>query len=342
MSVDLGALSGLADRVHTGELRNLHAVLVVQHGEPVFEAHFSGPDQNIVDLVTGKSGASAYTPGALHDVRSVTKSVTSLLYGIALADGAVPSPDAPVIESFPDYADLRTAERKRLLVRHLLTMTMGVEWDESISYLDPRNSEIQMVRSDDPYRFVLSRPVVAPPGERFTYSGGATELVGKLISDGTRRQIDAYARDVLFEPLGITDFMWARAPHGRPMCASGLRLRAPDLAKIAQLYLTGGVHGGRVVAPDTWLSESLRPHVTHGAGAYGFFFWLSGRGRVAAAMGNGGQRAAVIPERDVVVVILAGNYDDFGPSVTDRVMREHVLPAVGLPPDESPAPFLAP
>jgi CubicO group peptidase (beta-lactamase class C family) len=329
------ALGDIADRVAAGELANLHAVVVLRDGDPIYEQHFGGRDQNVIRLAAGDfEGAilAEYTASSLHDLRSVTKSITSLLYGIALADGLVPGLDTPVYLAFPDHADLRTTERDAILVRHLLTMTVGIEWDESISYEDERNSERQMWIAPDAVRYVLSRPVVDQPGASFVYNGGATQVLAALIQQGTRRRLDECARDVLFAPLGITDVEWARDRNGNPMAASGLRLRAVDLAKIAELYLTDGRVDARRVAPGDWLRESLQPHVPGAANAkYGYQWWISKSGRIAAAMGNGGQRAVVIRGADVVGVVLAGNYDNPTDACSDLIVGRYVLPAAGLP-----------
>lgn len=330
--MDERILAGIGERVRSGDFPNVHAVVVVADGTVAFEDSFSGPDESIVELVTGATDLPTrlFRPGSLHDVRSVTKSITSLLYGTALRQGAVPGPDTPVLDAFPEHDDVRGSGWERVLVRHALTMTLGVEWDETIPYTDPRNSEIQMHTSPDPYRYVLTRPVVSPPGEGFTYCGGATELLAALVQKGTGLRLDDYAREMLFRPLGIEDFEWARPAHGHPMGASGLRLRAPDLAKIASLYLTGGRWGDRTIAPAEWLAASLAPHVTNDAGRYGFQWWLSRSGRIASAVGNGGQRAVVVPECDLVAVVLAGNYNAPGESYSDRLLSECVLPAAGI------------
>jgi CubicO group peptidase (beta-lactamase class C family) len=157
-------------------------------------------------------GVVRFGPDTLHDMRSVTKSIVGLLYGIALANGCVPTPEAKLVEQFMEYPDLSTdPARQRLTVGHALTMTLGTEWDEmTIPYTDPRNSEIAMDRAADRYRYILERPVVEPPGLHWTYNGGTTALLARLIAKGTGRPLEDFAREVLFEPLGITRTEWQR------------------------------------------------------------------------------------------------------------------------------------
>ena len=107
-------------------------------------------------------------------------------------------------------------------------MTLGAAWNEQLPYTDPANSEIAMEMAADRIRFVLSRPMEAEPGARWTYSGGATALLGALIARGTRTTLPEFAREALFDPLGIARFEWAAGQDGVASAASGLRLTARD------------------------------------------------------------------------------------------------------------------
>ncbi len=199
----------------------LHAVVVVRGGETVLEHYRKGRD-----FAWGNSlGVVEFGPSTLHDVRSVTKSVTALLYGIALGAGLVPGPDEPLLRHFPEYPDLAADPgRARLTVEHALTMSLGLEWREDLPYSSPANAEIAMERAEDRYRYVLERPITDPPGTRWSYCGGASALLGRLIAVGTGQPLDAYGKDVLFGPLGIE----RRRVDGRdgPGAVGGVRLAA--------------------------------------------------------------------------------------------------------------------
>ena len=230
---------------------NVHGVVVVRGGRLVFENYPTGPDQR-----WGRDlGPTEHGPEVRHDVRSVSKSVTSLLVGIALDRKLIASVDEPVLALFPEYADLRTPEKDRILVRHLLAMSSGIAWDESLPYSDPRNSEIQMIRSPDPNRFVLEQPIRSAPDKVWNYSGGSTQLLGAIVEKVSGQRLDAFAREVLFEPLGIADVEWVNMPSGGVAVASGLRLRPRDMAKIGQLLLSGGAWDGRRIVSAEWLRE---------------------------------------------------------------------------------------
>lgn len=305
--------TAMDDKLHAafkkGELAGLHSVLVIHRGETIAESYFRGADER-----WGKAlGTRSHSPETLHDLRSVTKSVVGLLYGIALADGKVPPVDTPLLSLFPGYADLMAEEaRRKITIGHALSMTMGTEWNEDLPYTDPRNSEIAMELADDRYRYVLDRPMIFEPGEKWTYNGGATAIVAKLIADGVGVPIDTYAEEMLFAPLGIDRFEWIGGADGEPSAASGLRMRARDLARIGRLVLDRGKHGGREIVPAAWFDETLTPRATLDGIRYGYFWWLADTGDPpiwAAGFGNGGQRLTVQPAADVIVVVFAGNYN---------------------------------
>lgn len=320
--------ASLATAHAAGELQGLHSVLVLKDGEIFAEAHFPGEDEAWGTSV----GLREHGPHTLHDLRSVTKSITSLLYGIALADGLVPPPDAPLAAQFP-YPELAAdPEREGILVRHALTMTMGLAWDESLPYSDPRNSEIAMEQADDRYRFVLDRPVVAEPGTRWIYSGGATALIARLIADGAGMPLDRFAEERLFGPLGITRYEWARGSDGEPSAASGLRLTVRDLARIGQLILDDGRAGGRQIVPEAWLTASFAPAVRLDPLRYGYYWWLAPEGDPpvwVAGFGNGGQRLSVNRARRLVFVVFAGNYNQSDAwQLPHRISLEHLAPVL--------------
>ena len=319
----------LKDAFDAGELPGLHAVLAVQAGKVLGEVYFPGQDERWGTPL----GPRNHGPDELHDLRSVTKPIVGLLYGIALAEGKVPEVDAPLIAQFPGYADLAADPRRQAMrVEHALAMTMGTEWSEDLPYTDPRNSEIAMEQAEDRYRFVLDRPMAGTPGESWTYNGGAVAIVAKLLSEGTGMAIDAYARKTLFAPLGITEFEWVRGGDGEPSAASGLRLKSRDLAKIGQLIVQNGVYDGRQVVPADWLERSFTPRAETGRGLrYGYFWWLAPEGDPpawVAGFGNGGQRLGVAPETGLVVVVFAGNYNQPDAwQLPVKILEDFVLPA---------------
>lgn len=326
---DMQARLGRA--VEAKEIVGLHSAVVVLDGERIAEAYFPGEDERWGMPI----GSVDHGPDTLHDLRSITKSVVGLLYGIALSEGVVPAVDARLLDQFPDYADLHDGSaRERITVADALTMRMGTAWDENLPYTDPRNSEIAMERAEDRYRFALSRPMVAEPGTTWTYNGGAVALIAKLIADGTGQDIIEFARTRLFDPLGIKRFEWVGGKDGVASAASGLRLTARDLAKIGVMVAQGGTYEGREVVPASWLEASFQRATSILPGFdYGYLWYLAkgpGGDQILIAQGNGGQRLTVQPRVGFVVSTFAGNYNDPAAWQTAvRVLVEFAVPEVG-------------
>ncbi|MDA7423168.1 serine hydrolase domain-containing protein [Thalassococcus lentus] len=331
---DVGWAQSMEERlgaaVEANEIVGLHSTVVMLDGERIAEAYFRGEDERWGTPI----GSIDHGPNTLHDLRSVTKSVVGLLYGIALSEGAVPPLDTPLLDLFPEYADLRDGTRREeITVEDALTMQMGTEWDESLPYTDPRNSEIAMELSEDRYRFVLSRPMVTEPGTTWTYNGGAVALIAKLIANGTGQEIDAFAETRLFDPLGIEIHEWVRGADDVPSAASGLRLTTRDLAKIGVMIAQNGSYNGQEIVPPSWLESSFRPAATIQEGfGYGFLWYLTkgpGGDPILIAVGNGGQRLTVQPNAEFVVATFAGNYNDPNAwQTTVRVLLDFAIPEV--------------
>jgi CubicO group peptidase (beta-lactamase class C family) len=328
----------LAQLQRDGRVWGLHTLLVSRGGNLIFEHYGTGDDES-----WGKPlGTITFGPTVLHDLRSVTKSIVGMLYGIALADSKVPEPQAKLYDQFPEFADLaRQPGRERITVAHVLSMSLGTQWDElTVPYGDPRNSENAMELSPDRYRYVLDRPIVGEPGINWTYNGGATALLGRLITKGTGERLPDYARRVLFDPLGLGPTEWSNGLQGEAAAASGLRMRAPDLLRIGQMVLTAGSWRGKQIVPQAWLQQSITPAVTiEGNYRYGWHWYLgeiaigapSRAERLISGVGWGGQRLFLVPALDLVVAMNAGNYRKPGLEqrrVANVVLNELVLPAI--------------
>ena len=321
----------LDERFERGDFGKLHGVVVVRYGKLVLERYYAGPDERWGSPL----GNVAFTADTRHDLRSVTKSITSLLYGIALSDGVVPPLGAAVVDSFPEYSEI-TADpaRRSITIEHMLTMTAGLKWNEELPYSDPNNSEVAMELADDRFEFILGRPLVASAGAQWTYSGGTTAVLGHLIEKGSGLGLLAYAREKLFRPLGIEDVEWVNGYDRRASAASGLRMRPRDLARIGQLILDKGRAGGKQIVPQEWLAASLerRAEVTDDL-HYGYQWWLGDMPDTGdpwfAGIGYGGQRLIIVPSEAVVVVIMAGNYGaPDTPELARAVTSGVLLPAM--------------
>jgi CubicO group peptidase (beta-lactamase class C family) len=299
----------------------LHALLVVRGGRLVAELYRTGPDSSLADYyAVGPAREVAFGVDVLHDVRSISKSVVGLLFGVVAAQGRLPGLASPALASFPELADLRTPERDAVTIEQLLTMSSGLDWSEWTN--GPLTSdETRLLWKAEPVRFLFDRPFAAAPGTRFEYNGGATAALAELIVRATGRRLLDVARDELFAPLGIARLEWTTDLRDRPLAYAGLRLRPRDMAKLGRLLLEGGRWRGRQIVPEAWVADSLRAHVEvgefsvgPGTSGYGYHWWTGATPRHgrpvawSAGAGLGGQRILVVPELDLCVVFTAGEY----------------------------------
>jgi CubicO group peptidase (beta-lactamase class C family) len=328
-------LCGIAARLKETQA-NVHAVVIVRHGKLVFEQYFPGYDEPW-GMGEGRHDFDATTK---HDMRSASKSVVSLLVGIAIDRELIKSADEPVVKFFPDYSALKTAGWDNITLRHLLTMSSGMQWDENRAWKDPQNDEPHLSNEADPFRYVLSKPIAAPPDIVWNYNGGGTDLLGNIIERVSGKSLEAFAREALFTPLGISDWEWMRYRNEHIAAAAGLRLRPRDAAKIGQLVLNKGAWGGKQIVSPEWIEQSVRPRFQAIGYFSGLFFygqqWWMGRSiaqekevKWIAAMGSGGQRIFIVPDRDLVVMTTSGLY--FQPRQGDGaldMMANFILPSI--------------
>ena len=333
--LDPQALSELVGKTDTGWIPNVHALLIEHEGRLVFERYWPGEDES----PTGPLGYVEHGPGTRHDIRSISKSVTSLLLGIALGDSAEDALARPIASFFPDRKGLGSG-LDAVTLHHVLTMTAGLAWNEMIiPYSDDRNDFERLVTTDDPVGFVLAKEPRDTPGIRWNYNSGLTDLTAGVIENLTGKPLADYADEVLFGPLGITDYEWLRPAawpsDSFPSAGAGLRMRARDLAKIASLILHDGKWQGRQVVPADWVKASTTRYVEDFpwsfGGVYGYgYFWYPGTindgratihgSRVIRAIGFGNQGVFVLPDAGLAITVFAGNYDDNSRAVDTRLM----------------------
>jgi CubicO group peptidase (beta-lactamase class C family) len=314
VGLDGPRLCGIAARLAATNA-NVHAVVVVRRGKLVFEQYFPGRDEPW-GMGDGQHDFDATTK---HDMRSISKSAISLLIGIAIDRALIKNADEPVVKFFPDYAAVKSPGWDNITLRHLLTMSSGMQWDENRAWKDPQNDEPRLGSEADPYRYVLSKPIAAPPDTVWNYNGGGTDLLGNILERVSGQSLEAFAREALFAPLGISDWEWMKYRNERIASAAGLRLRPRDAAKIGQLLLNKGAWNGRQIVSAKWIEQSVTPRF-QAIGYFGGLFyygqqWWMGRTlsgdrdvRWIAAMGLGGQRIFVVPELDLVVMTTSGLY----------------------------------
>jgi CubicO group peptidase (beta-lactamase class C family) len=326
--MDARALESLDAEFARGDHGFVDSMLVLRNGKLVFERAYRHDYAARFD--PKRDGAPGlynyYDPrwhpfwqgGPLHTLQSVSKSVTSLLVGIAIGRGQISGVEAPALEYLKAFRPSGDPRQARMRLAHVLSMTAGIRWDEdSVPYTDPANSCANMEASGDWIQFVLDQPMAEEPGRSFRYNSGATQLLAGVLRQATGQQADEYARELLFAPLGIERFEWKRA-NGVTDTEGGLYLAPRDLARIGVLLQQDGVWEGRRVLPEGWVRESTTERIRANdsddpkhAYAYGYKWWLippsEARPGAVVALGYGGQRLIVVPERALVAVFTGWN-----------------------------------
>ena len=261
----------------------LASVLVSRHGRLVFERYYRGARSTFEQ-----------------NVFSVTKSVVSMLVGIALRDRKLESLDQKLVDFFPGDLEPGTDSRVRsITLRDLLTMTSG--------YREPR-----IAASDDWVRTLLNRPPSSDPGTVFSYDDGSAHLAGAALARATGKTLQSYAQRELFGPIGIRPGRWSTDGQGHSLGSTGLFLRPRDLQQLGRLYLQDGRWNGRQLVPKSWVRASTRMHVKVPNGyEYGYFWWVNpGPHGGFLALGYAGQAIAVVPRLDLVVTTTGGGSFD--------------------------------
>jgi CubicO group peptidase (beta-lactamase class C family) len=321
------------DSINNGVYSNIHSLLILKNNKLVFEKYFEGDD-----AIIGKGwvGVRQHSIDSLHDIRSITKSIVGAAVLIAVANGQIESLDEPIIKFFPEFEKFNSGFKSEITIKHLLTMSDGLEWDENISYADTTNSERRLNNSKDAIEYYLSRQSLHKPGTVFNYSGGCTQTLAAIIKKSSGLEIDDFVYQNIFQPLGITTFEWVKRKDGIPIAASGLRMHSRDLLKFGLLYLNNGNYNGVQIIPEslTIEAQSMQFQIEPGVG-YGFQIWIPTdviHGEpvtTVEASGNGGQIIAINKKHNMVIVITAGHYNKKDmPWWTSDIYIKHIYPAV--------------
>jgi len=334
--LDAGLIRDLFGRIGDNSYKNISSVIVVMNGRLVIEEYFPRQD------VLGNRRSRALKRVAPQQLYSATKSVTSILIGLAIERHLISDVEAKISGFFPAYADIfANTEKDKLRLKDLLTMSAGMSWDEwTYPYADARNDALKTLLSDDPVRYILERPLVAPPGTKFTYNTGISIVLGEIIYKVSGLRADKFAERYLFDPLGISDYYWAKVPDDLVETGGGLFLRPRDMAKLGYLFLNGGRWQGKQIIGEKWIKESTKnqtgsiqlPAWVQAADGYGYQWWLGSLKvltqeiRFYGARGRAGQFILVFPEQQMVAVFTGLNDNILMNQPLDMLQR-FILPA---------------
>ena len=271
------SLRAFDNDIASGKYGHVDEMIVTRHGKLVYQkAYKNDYDKIYADSVRVKSALNPHDPGGqynyynpwwhpfyrkgdLHSLQSVTKTITSIIIGVATTRNEFPDLSTPVLYFF-DTSKVKNidARKQKMTIRDLLTMTAGFAWNEQVHYSDPKNDCSNMEASFDWVQYVIDRPMANEPGKIFNYNSGASQLLSFIFRKATGKDIEEYASQYLFAPLGITQYFWKRIPTGLADTEGGLYLRATDLAKIFYLFLREGNWNGKQIVTENWVKASIR------------------------------------------------------------------------------------
>lgn len=287
------------------------SVLVIRHGHIVFEEYRNGYDLD--------------TP---HHLQSATKSFSSMLIGIAIHEGFLEGVDQKMVDLFPDHTlDNLDARKQNITLEHLLTMSDGMDWHEvDYPYTDARNTLGRMWVSRDAVQHVLDRPMARQPGESWAYNSGTSILLGGILETATGQDVLSFAREHLFDPIGIGKVRWDKTTGNHYHTDGGLYLTPRDMARFGYLMLHGGTWDGKEIVSSEWMNQSIKAHYKSWDGkGYGYQWWVMDGG-VFSAQGHYEQKIYVVPETDMVIVF-TGNIPDSILPPTDGLVYRYILAA---------------
>jgi CubicO group peptidase (beta-lactamase class C family) len=290
----------------------IDSVLVVRHGKLVFEEY-----------------RNDFSPEKRHHLQSVTKSFSSMLIGIAIHEGLIEGVDQRMVDLFPEHTMANMDARKQqVTLEHLLTMSDGMDWHElDYPYSDSRNTLGQMWRSRDAIQHVLDRPMAREPGGAWAYNSGTSILLGGIIEQVTGGDLLPFAREHLFDPIGIGPVFWDKTMGDHYHTDGGLYMTPRDMARFGYLMLHNGTWDGQEIVSADWVARSSTAyHQAYGNVGYGYQWWILPGGLGYKADGHYDQKIFVLPAADMVVVFTADIPDD-DPYRADGLLHSFILPA---------------
>ncbi len=305
----------------TKKFQGIDSILIVKDDALVFEEYFNSFDRSFT-----------------HDTHSVTKSVTSLLVGLAIEHGYLRDIDVKALPFLTDYMpmDYWDENKANITIRDLLTMSSGMDCDDS----DPRSKGEQwkMYKTENWLDYFVDLPSVREPGKAFAYCSGGVIALGGILERATGMSISDFSEQYLFAPMGIDNFGWLKFKWGTST-SGALELRPRDMAKLGQLMLDNGKWNGQQIISADWVKESrtnqidLRFMSREWFNEYGYLWW---RGTVDikgasfhpyAAWGLGGQFIMVFPKIETIIIFTTGNSEKDS-NLPIRITEEYILPAI--------------
>lgn len=314
----------LSETIRT-KYQNIHSCILADKTSVPFENYFEGED--------GKYGYRKFNQDDLHELRSATKSITSIAIGICLDKGFLEGLETPATNYFSEYQNLFTPEWDKITIKNLLTMTSGIKWTQSgTRKTDDIDSEKEMEKSESPIEFILSQPIESPTNSKFVYNSGNTVLLGKIVEEVSNMNFENFVNKYLFTPLGIEKYRWWDTVDNIYWTHAGLSMKPIDMCKIGQMLLNNGTYKSKPILSPKYIEEmSSVQEVNKG---YGYQFWrktfeIKDKGfHSYYAAGNGGQYIFVFPFDNLTVVFTGGNYHSKLQDQPFDILYNEILPNI--------------
>ncbi|MCS3531432.1 serine hydrolase [Chryseobacterium sp. JUb7] len=313
-------IEALNQKIAENRFRDITGIVIIKNGKLLLEEYFNG-----------------YKRDSLNDTRSVGKSFSSALMGIAIKDGFIKNE----YQSLKEFYHLKqfnnySSEKENVTIKSLLTMSSGFNGNDE-DYESPGNEE-NMYPTENWIKFTLDLPMTENKiGQNWNYFTAGVVLTGDILDQSVPKGLENYAGQKLFQPLGITNYEWQFTPQQKPSLAGGLKMKALDFAKFGQLYKNNGIWNGKTILDKNWIKKTFTNYFTSHKDfeGYGYLFWRKiykvGNKNFEAyqASGNGGNKIIIFTEIPVVMVVTAKAYNKpYAHAQVDKIVQEYLLPAV--------------
>lgn len=325
------SIEDITASVANGEFKKITSVMVSRDGKILYEHYFTGDTK---------------TP---RNTRSATKTIASMLVGLAIEDGKLSGVNATILPYLKQHLPLQNPDprKNQITVEDLMTMSTALECDDENQY--SRGNEERMYLIEDWVQFYLDLPIQgypewmpkpskSPYGRNFRYCTAGVTTLGEVLQNATGEKLQDYAQRRLFTPLGIENPQWQFSPLGLAQAGGGLSLRSRELWLLGQLYLDGGKFHDKQLLTKSWIEQSTHAHASvdaDGGVEYGYLWWLmqfpvgNTVWKSYAMNGNGGNTVQVFPEQRAVVVITTENFNERQPHLlTIKLLTQKILPAL--------------
>ena len=316
------ALEDMMNAIGRGEFPIIDSIAIARQGALVF-------DETVRTHLDDKDSWVANGDLSMHAQFSASKSIASILVGIAIDLENISGVDVPYLSLFdyPSY-DNWDERKDQITLKHVLTMRLGLQWDEwNLSYSDPNNALILFYdRNHDYSKGLLDLPMETDPGTKFAYNTVASVSLGQAVQNQSPLTLVDFLDTYLMAPLSITQVQWVETPTGLPDLGGGLYLHSRDMAKFGQMYMDGGRWNDQPIVSSEWVAASIQPYTDLAwsepstrdwqVDGYGYQWWtgyFEHDGQVLssyAARGWGQQTVMVIPELELVIAVNANAYEE--------------------------------